>query len=131
MTNAKAKKRKKRTKKEDKAVQKQMAETIRICRENDILKDYLAREEAAAVMYAFADQEEAMKEALEAERAEGEALGEARGEARGKAEGEIIGVARLASLMDKLFSLGRMEDAKKAAKDETYRAELFSEFNMV
>ena len=86
-------------------------------------------------MYTFADQEEAMKEALDAERAEGKAEGKAEGIAEGiaegKTEGETIGAARLASLMDKLFSLGRMEDAKKAAKDETYRAKLFSEFNMV
>ena len=58
---------------------KAVQETIRICMDKNVLKEYLAREEAAAVMFTIADQEEAMKEALEMERAEGEAEGEARG----------------------------------------------------
>lgn len=51
---------------------KAVQETIRICLERDVLKEYLEREEAAAVMFTFADQVEAMNEALSTERAEGE-----------------------------------------------------------
>lgn len=40
------------------------------------------------------------------------------------------GENKLAALMNELFSCGRVDDAKKAAKDETYRAELFKEFRM-
>ena len=51
---------------------KAIRETIRICKDRNVLKEYLEREEAAAVMFTFADQEEAMKEALDAERREGD-----------------------------------------------------------
>ena len=105
---------------------KAVLETIRICRERDVLKTYLMKEEAAAVMFTLADQEEAMQEALQMAAAEGEA----RGEAIGEAQGEIRGEHKLAALMDKLLSFGRLEDAKKAAKDELYRSQLFSEFNL-
>lgn len=50
---------------------KAVQETIRICKEKDVLKTYLEREEAAAIMFTFADQVDAMNEALTAERAEG------------------------------------------------------------
>lgn len=53
---------------------KAVRETIRICLENNVLKDYLIKEEAAAVMFTVADQVDAMKEALTTERAEGEFL---------------------------------------------------------
>ena len=52
---------------------------------------------------------------------------EARGEAKGRAEGE----SKLAALIDKLFLLGRMDDARKAVRDESYRAMLFHEFKIV
>jgi len=55
---------------------KAVQETIRICLERDVLKEYLEREEAAAVMFTFADQVEAMNEALSTERAEGEKKGD-------------------------------------------------------
>ena len=51
-------------------------ETIRICREQDVLRDYLEGEEAAAVMFTFADQEKEFNRALRTERAEGEKKGE-------------------------------------------------------
>lgn len=51
-------------------------------------------------------------------------------EARGVAIGEARGESKLASLMDKLFALNRFDDAKKAAKDEKYRAGLFAEFKI-
>lgn len=59
-----------------------------------------------------------------------EARGVAIGEARGVAIGEARGESKLASLMDKLFALNRFDDAKKAAKDEKYRAGLFAEFKI-
>ena len=55
---------------------------------------------------------------------------EARGEARGKAIGEARGENRLASLMQKLFALGRNDDAKRAASDQDFRNNLFREFNI-
>ena len=98
---------------------KAVRETIRICRERDVLREYLAGEEAAAVMFTFADQVDAMQEALETERAEGEARGEARGE------------SKMSALMDRLLSLGRIDDARRAARDEGFRAKLFSELKIL
>ncbi len=60
-----------------------------------------------------------------------EARGVAIGEARGVAIGEKRGESRLAALMDKLLSLGRVDDARRAAKDEKFRADLFKELNIL
>ena len=56
-------------------IRKAVQETIRICREMNVLNDYLAEEEAATVMYAFADQEREFSKALRKERSEGKILG--------------------------------------------------------
>ena len=50
-------------------------ETIRICREQDVLRDYLKGEEAAAVMFTFADQEKEFNRALRKERTAGISTG--------------------------------------------------------
>ena len=106
--------------------EKIVMETIRICKDKNVLNDYLAREEAAEIMFTIADQAEAMKEALEMERAEGKAEGLAEGEAAGIMKGED----RLAALMKKLLLLGRMEDIQKAATDQKYREILYTEFKI-
>ena len=62
--------------------------------------------------------------------ARGKARGEAIGEARGEAIGEARGENRLASLMQKLFALGRNEDAQRASSDREFRKVLFREFNI-
>ena len=56
---------------------KAVEETIRICKGEDVLKDYLEREEAAVVMFTFADQERATRLTMEEERREGEKKGAA------------------------------------------------------
>ena len=61
-------------------------ETIRICREKDVLAAYLKKEEAAAVMFTIADQKQALDLALKEEKAEARA--------EGLAEGEIVGTIR-------------------------------------
>ena len=55
---------------------------------------------------------------------------EARGKAIGEAIGEARGENRLASLMQKLFALGRNDDAQRAASDQDYRNNLFRELNI-
>ena len=55
-----------------------------------------------------------MNEAMEMERAEG------------KAEGEN----RFAALMNKLLSLGRMEDVQRVTTDKKYIETLYAEFNI-
>ena len=61
---------------------------------------------------------------------EAEARGIAIGEKRGEERGEKRGEDNFATLISKLFSLGRIADAEKAANDENYRAKLFKEFQI-
>ena len=59
-----------------------------------------------------------------------EQIGIEAGIKKGKAEGKAEGEAKLAGLMQKLLSLKRYDDAKKAAVDVVYRAKLYNEFQM-
>ena len=43
---------------------------------------------------------------------------------------EEKGESKLASLMQKLFALKRLDDAEKAASDEAFRKQLYKEFNL-
>ena len=52
------------------------------------------------------------------------------GRAEGRAEGLEAGEAKLARLMQKLFSLKRYEDAEKASVDVAFRTQLYNEFQM-
>ena len=47
------------------------------------------------------------------------------------AEQKAKGEDKLAALISQLFALGRSADAKKAANDASFRAQLFKEFNML
>jgi len=51
-------------------------------------------------------------------------------EMRDRAEGRAEGEKRVNALFDKLFEQERFEDAKRAAKDETYQQALFEEFGL-
>ena len=75
-----------------------------------MLKDYLARKEAAEFMEDLFDKE-ALQEIL-------------------KEQMKEEGIDLLGSLMIKLKSLGREDDAFRAAADSAYRAKLFQEFKM-
>ena len=57
-----------------------------------MLKAYLEREEAATVMFSFADQVDAINEAFEIKWEEGKAEGKAEGKLEGKAEGIVEGI---------------------------------------
>lgn len=52
------------------------------------------------------------------------------GVAEGMAEGEAKGEARLSALMEELLGSDRINDAKRASTDSTYRDELFKEFGI-
>ena len=78
---------------------KQMAiqETIRICKQKDVLARYLEQEEVALIMIEIFDHDKALEFALKEEReaglAEGHAEGLAEGHAEGLAEGHAEGLA--------------------------------------
>lgn len=57
---------------------KAVQETIRICRDRDILRDYLGQEEAATIMFTLADQEKALQLTIKREREEERAKVEAK-----------------------------------------------------
>ena len=59
-----------------------------------------------------------------------EQVGREAGLEAGRQEGKAEGEAKLARLIQNLFSLNRDEDAKKAAVDVVYRAKLYNEFQM-
>ena len=51
---------------------------------------------------------------------------EARGEARGKADGEVM----LATLLERLYDLGRGEEVERAVRDLDARARLYKELSI-
>ena len=103
---------------------KAIQETIRICKEKDVLKAYLEREEAATVMYTFMDQEKAFMMTLDDVREEGRAEGREEGREEGaiqeavKLYNEEMGLSPLQimkKIMDR-FDLGE-DDAKSYVED--------------
>ena len=55
---------------------KAVDETIRICKDRDVLKDYLAKEEVTDIMFGYFDYEKELEHLRQEERAEGRAEGE-------------------------------------------------------
>ena len=56
--------------------------------------------------------------------------GREEGREQGRLEGREQGEARLAGLIGRLFSLGRDQDAVRAAADPEYRAQLYIELKL-
>ena len=93
-------------------------ETLRICRDQDVLKEYLQEKEAEEIMFTWLDEQRAKKFEYEEIKQEGRAEGEAKGE------------TRLGLLMNKLLSSGRNSDALRATSDAGYRKQLYQELNI-
>lgn len=101
-------------------------ETLRICRDQDVLKEYLQEKEAEEIMFTWLDEQRAKKFEYEEIKQEGRA----EGEKIGRAEGEAKGETRLGLLMNKLLSSGRNSDALRATSDAGYRKQLYQELNI-
>ena len=56
-------------------LRKAVEETLRICKDKDVLRKYLEQEESAMIMYTFADQEREFNRALKEESVRGEIRG--------------------------------------------------------
>ena len=97
---------------------KAVEETIRICQDEDILKEYLERQRAEVIdmMLALFDQETLMKNH--------DASVERKAEKRGEKRGE----KRTADLMAYLAKNGRNDDIVKASTDESFLERLLLEF---
>lgn len=61
----------------------------------------------------------------------GERRGEKRGERRGEKRGEKRGEEKMASLIEKLFALGREKEMQEVVKNIEYREQLYREFGIV
>ena len=83
-----------------------------------MLKEYLAEEEAATIMFTLLDEQKAKKFWEE------ELLQE--GRAEGRAEGE----KRFGALMSRLIASNRLDDAKRCTEDASYREKLYQEFQL-
>ena len=55
---------------------------------------------------------------------------EAEGRIEGRIEGRVEGESRLGALMAKLFSLNRMDDARRCTTDVEFREKLYKEFQL-
>ena len=87
-----------------------MEETLRICRDQDVLRDYLVEEEVATIMFTLLDEQKARKFWEEDLKQEGE--------------------SRLGSLVTQLMELGRIDDAFRAASNKAYRQKLYKELKI-
>ena len=85
-------------------------ETLRICRDQDVLRDYLVEEEVATIMFTLLDEQKARKFWEEDLKQEGE--------------------SRLGSLVTQLMELGRIDDAFRAASNKAYRQKLYKELKI-
>ena len=56
--------------------------------------------------------------------------GRLEGRREGRREGRLEGQAMISSLMERLLSAGRIEEAKRAASDPEYREQLLRELSM-
>jgi len=102
-------------------------ETIRICQDEDVLRDYLERQrmEVIDMMTVLFDQETLMRNHdATLKRKERKA-----GRAEGRAEGHTEGREEITTLMNYLLSNGRVDDALRASEDKEYLEELLAEFS--
>ena len=95
-------------------------ETIRICRDRNVLKKYLKEREKEVVniMIELFNQESAVKEYGEERREEG------------WKEGWKEGIEEGVQLFAKLFELGNPEELEKALKDPEYRKKLLKDYGL-
>ena len=95
-------------------------ETIRICRDRNVLKKYLKEREKEVfnIMIELFNQELAVKE-----------YGDER-EEKGRNEGMNEGMNLLARLLTKLSEMGKTEEADKVIKDSKYRRKLLIDYGL-
>ena len=109
---------------------KAIQETIRICKEKDVLKAYLEREEAATVMYTFMDQEKAFMMTLDDVREEGRAEGREEGREEGaiqeavKLYNEEMGLSPLQIMRKIMDRFDLNEDDAKSYVEKTLGVKL-------
>ena len=107
-------------------------ETLRICRDRNVLKDYLKKREKEVfnIMIELFNQEYAVQAYGNAMEKKGIKIGEKIGEKRGEKRGEKNGRNRIIRLFSKLHELGKNEDIEKALKDPKYLEKLLKDYGV-
>ena len=101
-------------------------ETLRICKDRDVLKKYLEEQEAAEIMFTWLDEQKARKfeyeeikqEARAEGRIEGIAEGLAKGEAKGRTEGRTEGKLEAYAIMVRKNRISVKEAAEETGLSE-------------
>lgn len=93
--------------------------------EESVIKPFLEAHKAEVTGMMLMEYDEA--ETMDLFREEGRREGLKEGQEKGIKEGETL----LAKLMNILFHLGLVDDAKKAATDQTFRNELYKKYNLI
>ena len=104
--------------------------TVQYCIEHNVLREYFVTrgmEEVVNLMMTLFDDETIMRN----HDANVRRQGMAEGMAKGIAKGEVKGEKRLGTLISRLISAGRVNDASRAASDPEYREKLYAEMGIV
>jgi len=103
-------------------------ETLRICRDRNVLKDYLKKREKEVIniMIELFNQEHAVQAYGKSMQEKGIKIGEKIGEKRGVKRGE----KNIIRLFSKLHELGKNEDTEKALKDPKYLEKLLKDYGV-
>ncbi len=97
-------------------------ETLRICKDRDVLKKYLEEQEAAEIMFTWLDEQKARKfeyeEIKQEARTEDIAEGLAKGEAKGRTEGRTEGKLEAYAIMVRKNRISVKEAAEETGLSE-------------
>jgi hypothetical protein len=116
--------------KEHGRTRKAVEETIRICRDENVLKEYLERqwEEVLNMYDLLFNQETIMENHVASETRKAEAKGREAGRKEDRKEGRKEGRKEATDLINYLWSHGRGEEAMKASSDDSFFQKLMAEF---
>lgn len=103
-------------------LRKAVEETLRICKDKNVLRKYLEQEESAVIMYTFADQEREFNRALKEESVKGETRGEIRGAVKLYHEELHLSPSEIVKRIGSRYNLTK-EEAEKYV-EETLNLEL-------
>ena len=107
-------------------------ETLRICRDRNVLKDYLKKREKEVfnIMIELFNQEHAVQDYGKSMQEKGIKIGEKIGEKRGEKRGVKRGEKNIIRLFSKLHELGKNEDTERALKDPKYLENLLKDYGL-
>ena len=113
-------------------------ETVRICKDENVLKDYLAthEQEAVSIMMALFNEEyiqkaygyECKQEGIQEGMQKGVQIGMQKGMQKGRKEGRQEGKVELSRVIQRLISAGRIGEIDRVTRDDAYYEQVKKEF---